>query len=126
MKLNPGERSILASFSAGPKAETALRELKAAGFGTTQLDRVGRYGFRPDTDQQRPAIAGKEESLTAAVLSPAQLDEESAVLLAATPEASGLADPVTEDRGPFLLTVVTDEAGVSEAVEIIQRHGGIV
>lgn len=126
MKLNPGERSVLASFASGPQAEKAMAALRDAGFEVAQMDRVGRFGFRPDVEEQRPAISGKESSLVRAVLNPAQLDDESAVLLGATTEASGMSAPDTADNMPFLVTVVTNEERVEEAASICQQNGGRV
>ncbi|HYF92206.1 MAG TPA: hypothetical protein VD969_08155 [Symbiobacteriaceae bacterium] len=126
MKLEPGERSILASFPSSTKAEAALNDLKAAGYTEVQLDRIGKFGFMPDRFEERPAISGKESSLVRAVLNPGQLDDESAILLGATTEASGLSAPDTADQMPFLVTVVTNEAQVDRAVKIIQGYGGRV
>lgn len=126
MKLEPGERSILASFAHGPQAEKAVSALKAAGFTEVQFDRLGKFGFRPDLDEQRPAISGDESSLVKAVLNPGQLDDQSRILLGATTEASGMSAPDTADNMPFLVTVVTDEANVDRGVRIIQEHGGRV
>jgi hypothetical protein len=126
MKLEPGERSILASFASGPDAEAALSELKEAGYRTVQMDRIGKFGFRPDVAEQRPILSGKESSLVQAVLQPAQLDDDSAILLGASTEASGMSAPNTADRAPFLVTVVTNEARVQAAVDILHNHGARV
>ena len=126
MKLEPGERSILASFPSSTKAGAAVDALKTAGYTEVQMDRIGRFGFTPDRFGERPAISGKESSLVRAVLNPGQLDDQSAILLGATTEASGMSAPDTSDQMPFLVTVVTTEAKVDRAVRIIQEHGGRV
>lgn len=127
MKLKPGERSILASFEHGPDAEAALKALKQEGFEEAQMDRIGKFGVDPDNDMQRPGIAGNETSMAAATLDPAALDDDSRVLLAATPEASGLSGGSTMfEHRPFLVTVVTTEQQVDDAVRIINEHGGRV
>ena len=126
MKSEPGERSILASFQSGPAAEQVTEALKQAGFGEVQMDRIGKFGVDPDTDKQRPGIAGNETSMAAAVLDPAALDDDSRVLMAAFPEASGLSGSFTMDHYPFLVTVVTSEEQAQEAEAIIKQHGGRV
>jgi len=126
VKLEPGERSILATFASGPDAEAALRELKQNGYKDSRLDRIGEYGFQPDRFEKRPAISGNEPSLVNAVLKPERLDDNSRVLLGATNDASGLAGPMSMDHSPFLITVVTDDLGVDPAVEILERLGGRV
>jgi hypothetical protein len=126
MKLEPGERSILATFPNRPDAEAAMSDLKAAGFDTVQLDRVGEFGFRPDTLEQRPAISGEESSLVQAVLKPSQMDANSAILLAATPEASGMSAPNQIDHMPFLMTIVTNDSRVEEAVALLKERGAQV
>ncbi|HLN64156.1 MAG TPA: hypothetical protein VK464_21770 [Symbiobacteriaceae bacterium] len=128
MKLRPGERSIFASFGSGPNAEACRDELQQAGFQEVQLDRIGKVGFRPDTFKERPAIAGDETSVTAAVMNPPRtaLVDDQRPLLAAFPEASGMSSPDTADRAPFLIVVVTTDDRVDEAVSICEKHGGRV
>lgn len=125
MKLKPGEQSILASFSSGPDAESCLTALKQAGYPEAQMDRVGNSGYKPDVYELRPAIAGKESSLANVTLDPAQLDDNSRILLAATPDASGMSGG-SSDIKPFLVTVLTSKDRVQDAVDIIQQHGGRV
>jgi hypothetical protein len=121
MQLNPGERSVLATFTSGPDAEAATRALREAGF-IAQMDRIGEFGFRPDLDRVRPAIAGKEPSLVRAVLGPAAFDDDSAILLGASTAASGLSGPIS-DMPPFLVTLVTTEDRLPEALALLDRHG---
>jgi hypothetical protein len=121
MQLNPGERSVLATFTSGPDAEAATRALAQAGF-IAQMDRIGEFGFRPDLGRIQPAIAGKEPSLVQAVLGPAQLDDDSAILLGASTAASGLSGP-SADIPPFLVTVVTTADRLPAALALLDRHG---
>lgn len=126
MKLDPNEHTLLASFKSGPEAEETLQALKQAGYKDVQLDRVGRFGYRPELGG-RPAIAGKETSLVRSVLNASQLDDESAVLLGASTEASGMSGPSSEEQElPFLITVVTTNDRVMDAVRLIEEHGGRV
>ncbi|HYG60368.1 MAG TPA: hypothetical protein VD902_20040 [Symbiobacteriaceae bacterium] len=126
MKLEPGERSVLASFKSGPDAEAAKKALQQAGFTEVQMDRIGKFGFRPDLDERRPAISGNESSQVKAILNPGRQDGNTAVLLGATTEVSGMSAPSTQDEMPFLITVVTVEDRLDEAVHLITQHGGRV
>ncbi|HEY3368286.1 MAG TPA: hypothetical protein VGK74_24805 [Symbiobacteriaceae bacterium] len=126
MKLEPGERSILASFAAGPNAEAAVAALKGSGFPIAQMDRIGRFGYSPRVDRKRPAITANETSQANATLDPAQLDDDSRILMAAFPENSGMSGEMTMDQMPFLVTVVTRAELVDQAVAIITEHGGRV
>ncbi|MGE5676412.1 MAG: hypothetical protein ACM3XM_21445 [Mycobacterium leprae] len=125
-KLEPGERSILATFGQDIAAQEAEQELRAAGFNQVGLDRTGAFGYDPRADGDLPAISGKTSSLAKLTLSPSQLGDESRVLMAAMPEASGMAGSPTQLTQPFLLTVVTNDQGYAQAADIIARHGGRV
>lgn len=127
MKLNPGEHALLANFNDATHVQDAQAELQAAGITETQVDHISQFGSDPQPEVEPVGLAGEESSLAGAVLKPAQLGGQSRVLLAATPEASGMADgDLTPAVQPFLLTVVTSQDRVSEAVAIIERHGGRV
>lgn len=126
MQLEPGERSILASFMKGPEAEKARDALQAAGYSAVQLDHIAPWGYDPDADQDRPAIRGKESSLVDAVLEPATMDDDTRILMNATNEASGMAGANTTFVPPFLITVVTNDQRLDAAVSILKRHGGRV
>jgi hypothetical protein len=126
MKLEPGEHTLMATFAHGQNAEEALAALKQAGYSDMEMDRVSPYGFRPDVEEKRPAIHGDETSLVNAVLGPALMDDETRVLMGATPEASGMSGPYTADGQNFLITLVTSNDRVQDAVSILQQHGGRV
>lgn len=126
MKLERDEHSLLASFKSGPRAEEALSALKAAGYTEIQMDRIGQWGYKPDVFEQRPAYRGDESSLVQAVLGPEPLDDESRVLLGATTDASGMSGPDKTDEFPFLVSLVTSNDRVQQAVQIIEEHGGRV
>lgn len=127
MKLEPGEHTLLASFKHGPDAETAARALKNAGYTDVRVERLGQAGYQPDVFAERPpAEGGGETSLVRAVLKPGQLDGQTRVLLAATPDASGLSGPSADVDMPFLVTIVTGDELVDRAVQLITEHGGRV
>lgn len=123
MKLNPGERSILAGFFQRTDAEAALNELKQAGFTECQLDRVSELGFEGGADTRRPAQGAS--SLSAQILHGHEgaWRDDVAQLLAAHPAVSGMAGEVRQEA-PFLVTVLTREEGVAEARSIIHRNRG--
>lgn len=125
MKLNPGERSILAGFMREPHAEAARTELQRAGITEVQLDRISEHGYETGADTRRPALGGGGTSQTGTVLSGAQraLDDDRRVLLAAMPAVSGMAGEVPRDA-PFLLTIVTNDQRVEEALAIVRRNHG--
>lgn len=128
MKLNPGERSILAYFDSGTRAEAAEHLLRQAGFTEVQFDQVGRYGYDEEPNRNRPAIAGGEPSEVTAVLygNERAMTQDVRVLLNATPSASGMAGVQEEGWRNFLVTVVTTDDRVDEAVKLIQENGGRV
>lgn len=125
MKLNPGERSILAGFFQRTDAEAALDELRQAGFTECQLDRVSEFGVEGGADTRRPAMAGGASSQSAQILHghEADWDDDAAQLLAAMPAVSGMAGEVRQEA-PFLVTVVTNEDRVEEALQLIRRNRG--
>jgi hypothetical protein len=125
MKLNPGERSILAGFFQRTDAEAALEALGQAGFTESQLDRVSEAGFEPGADTRRPAMGGGGSSQAGSILygHEGMLSDDLRVLLAAMPAVSGMAGEVRQEA-PFLVTIVTSEDRVEEALQIIRNHRG--
>lgn len=123
MKLNPGERSILAGFFQQPDAEAAQEELRSAGFGETQLDRISELGYEADPDTRRPGSGAG--SLSGSVLygHDGTMNDDLRVLLASMPAVSGMAGEVRQEA-PFLLTIVTHDGRVEEALEIVRRNRG--
>lgn len=127
LKLNRGERSILANFEDGPAAEQAVAALKQAGYTDVGLDRVDGFpGGRNPDDDTRPGIGEASEVTAILAGNSTMLDDDARVLMNAMPEASGMAGTPTQIVPPFLVTVVTDEQGLDRAVGIIKRHGGRV
>lgn len=123
MKLNPGERSILAGFFQRTDVEAAQAALKQAGFPIAQIDRVSEHLTETGADTRRPA--GGAGSLAGSVLyaKDGLLDEDARTLMAAMPDVSGMAGEVRQEA-PYLLTVVTSDERVEEARRIIQQHRG--
>lgn len=131
MQLAPGERAILAYFPSSDKAETAAEELKNAGYDTVQVDRISRYGIHHDPEINYP-VAGRAVSGTGLVVHGEGTDDltqgDMRVLIAADPSVSGMAAMGYGTAGgrAFLVTVVTHEEKVQQAVEILRKHGGEV
>lgn len=123
MKLNPGERSILAGFFQRTDAEAALAALRQAGFAECQMDRISEHGFEGGADTRRPGQGAT--SLSASVLYGHEggFWDDASQLLAAMPAVSGMAGEVRQEA-PFLVTVVTSEDRVEEALKIIRSHRG--
>lgn len=123
MQLAPGERSILASFQFTHKAEAAVRALRQAGFHTLQIDRVGEYGREPAPDQLRPAFGAGVQSTQVLFGTEKAGADASGILLAATPEVSGIGGSIDPWEG-VLLTAVVPAERLDEALTIIRQHGG--
>lgn len=124
MKLDPGERSILSSFSSGPDAEAARDALRQAGFAHVQLDRVGERGFDPEAVRRKPGLGGLTQTNPVLYGHEGVIgDNDARILLAATPAVSGMAGEMSVEPS-FLITVVTTEGRSAEALQILRRHGG--
>ena len=127
MQLQPGERSILASFPSSERAAKAARALEEAGFDTVQVDRVGKYGGMIDNRDLNNPVAS--QAVTVSGLTQLAGDEfgsrNAGPLVAADPAASGISGPPVDDAG-VLLTAVVSEDEVAQAAELIKRHGGRV
>lgn len=125
MKLNPGERSILAGFFQRTDAEAAEEVLRQAGFTELSLDRVSELNFEPGADTRRPAMSGGASSQSEQILFGKEGTQSDSVdvLLSAHPAVSGMAGEVRQEA-PYLVTVVTSEDRVEEALKIIRQHRG--
>ncbi len=129
MQLAPGERSILSYFPTSTVAERAAEALKNAGIGEIQVDRVSRFGAEIDEHVNTP-INNSTTITGPTIFSSANrfMDDDVRVLLGADPSVSGYGDTDygVAGRKGFLVTIVTNEKKLDQAVEIIEQHGGIV
>lgn len=131
MKLEKGERSILAYFPSSNRAQDAASELKEQGYSGIQIDRVSRYGVSHDTEINNP-IAGRAETGTGLTFYGANVgsfeDNDTRILQGADPSNSGYGDTNYGIAGgkAFLLTLVTSDDNVDKAVSIIKNHHGQV
>jgi hypothetical protein len=129
VKLPSGERSIFAYFPSPDLAQKAATALKDAGFHALQIDRISRHGAEANASLDNPlnrslSIAG----ITIYSDGGETMSDSERVLLASGPSSSGYGNPEAGIAGgkAFLLTLVTPEERVAEAVRIIKNHGGEV
>ncbi|MBM7855458.1 hypothetical protein JOC37_001853 [Desulfohalotomaculum tongense] len=129
MRMKRNERSILAYFSSAAEAEEAANALKEMGISNVQVDRVSRYGVENNREINQ-ALTGGPTQTSLTLFSSGQtskLDSSSErVLLAADPSVSGIgaAGYGVAGGSSFLVTAVTDEQHLDQAVSIVKRHGG--
>ncbi|BDG59984.1 hypothetical protein [Caldinitratiruptor microaerophilus] len=125
MRLDPGERSILATFGQYPRAVAAREALLGAGFRTVQVDRIGAGGYDPEPDRARLRTG---ETPTQGVVWQDETGklpgDDVRPLVAAMPEVSGMAGPLVAGGHGVLLTAVVPEERLEEALDIIRRLGG--
>jgi hypothetical protein len=127
MRLDPGERSILATFPGTLQAEEAAQRLKEEGYDAVDVTSIGQFGYEPNSHISDP-LAGQAITLSGLTIFGGNEDHLGAAgpLLAASPLASG--QSASDAGGGFgvLLTVVTTEESINRAVELIKEYGGQV
>ncbi len=122
MRLQSNERSILAAFSDSKQAEQAAAELKESGVEAIRVDELRQEPGEP-TDGLHELITGAGDRMARAGTSLSSRDV--AVLKAADPDSSGMADGSQQEMSrPVLLTVVVDEKDFARAADIVRKHGG--
>lgn len=119
MQLQPGERSILAYFPTAAQAKEAKVFLTQQGYSETRIDRVSEY---PNTE-----LYGNSSAALSSLILGVEAYDGPSPLLAADPDASGMAG-YSELPGSksFLLTLVTSEDKIGQAVQILKEHGARV
>lgn len=119
------ERSILSYFATSRQALGAEKILKELGYKTLQIDRVSSYPTGlPDPTMHNP-VSGQIRSQSNLVLG-AELGDDAALLASADPSVSGMSANYMPGNYSFLLTVVTEDERVKQAVAVIKKHGGFV
>ena len=118
-----GERSILSYFKSSNDAQAARDQLLALGVEVAQIDRVGRFGSETG-DVIRNPTTGDITSQANMILNTDARDD-TAILLSADPSVSGLSGEMV-DGYSFLLTAITDDEHVDQAVQVIKSHKGYV
>jgi hypothetical protein len=126
MKLDPGERSILASFTNEAAAAEAVKVLRSEGYVEVRLDHLNRNQEPGGQVSDRIGLGGRASQSQAVNGEQTLADEDVRVLEAATPAVSGMAGEPIEPIPSILVTVVAHDRHINGAVEIIQQHGGRV
>ena len=116
--------SILAYFKTTDEAKKAKDLLEKMGVEAAQIDRVSEVPNSPGDDYNNP-LANQAISLSALTQTGGNdiLGNEVGALLAADPASSGLGGELVSSR-KVLLTVVTSEDKIEDALKIIRENGG--
>ena len=119
------QRSVLAYFDSETKSAEAAAELKNQGYETVQIDRISLF---PDnnTDDVTNPLTGDFASLANLTMDTGGIGNDEGILLAAHPDASGLADAEIPRATPFLVTVVCEPREVDGAVQTLKQYGARV
>lgn len=120
-----GERSILSYFSNSNQANEAKDELLSMGYEVVQIDQFGHVPGSELTEELYNPMAGEISSNTNLVEG-AALEDDSAQLLISDPAVSGMAGTDHVKGRSFILTVVTDDDRVGQAVQVIKKYRGYV
>lgn len=117
--------SILAYFESIDRAETVKDVLQSKGIETIQIDRISEVPTEVRGEFNNP-IANQGNSLAALTNTEGNnLGADVGVLLAASPASSGYGgDPVGSRN--VLMTIVTSEDKIEDAVEVIKQNEGMV
>lgn len=131
MQLPEGERSILSFFPSSTKASRASKEIIQAGLvrdsESISVGRTSSYGVSYNAELNNPINNARTVSGLTLYGSGAS-DDGPDPLLAASDSASGMAAGGAGMAGgeAFMLTVVTANENVDQAVSIIKKCGGRV
>lgn len=119
-----GERSVLASFYSEAEAQQAAAQVQQLGIEVAAVDELHAYGSVQPGKRAFP-LNGEIPSLASLTLDTGISSRDAGVLLAATPQASGMSGGQDELTGRnFLLTVVCPNEQVQQVVQIIKAcHG---
>ncbi len=120
MQLQPGEMTILAYFSTATSAENAAEELRKQGYDIIQTDQISRLPNRKTNNR-------KNTSISSMVLDSSFYNRSLGPLLAADPSVSGMGVSYEQSGNTaFILTLVTNQGNVQQAVQILKNHGAII
>ena len=131
MQLPEGERSILAFFPSSTRASNASKEIIQSGLvkdsESISVERASNYGVSYNHELNSPINnAGTVSGI--ALYGSGSGGDGPDPLLAATDSASGMVSDGAGMAGgeAFMLTVVTADENVEQAVNIINNYGGRV
>jgi hypothetical protein len=120
MQLQPGEKSILAYFSNRDSAQQAMNELQQMGITDVRMDQTS--GFNRQTNYATSAT-----SLSALTMGEAdRLANNFGPLLAADPAVSGMTDRSDPGSHNFLVTVITNDINLDQALQSLRNNGAQV
>jgi hypothetical protein len=120
MQLQPGEKSILAYFQNRDSAQHAIEELKQMGIENVRLDQTS--GFNRQTNYATSAT-----SLSALTMGETgRLSNNFGPLLAADPAVSGMTDRSNPGSHNFLVTVLTNDTYLDQALQSLRYYGAQV
>ncbi|CAG7639508.1 hypothetical protein PAESOLCIP111_04043 [Paenibacillus solanacearum] len=124
------ERGILAYFHSPQEAQGCISKLQALRAIDVQIDKVGQYPGQGNDETFNPLSNSDFDGLSHLTLGAAPSSQDARILMAASPDASGMSDGghdfYTDDmtRRDTLLTVVVNEAAYDQAVRVIEEAGG--
>ncbi|MEN6460760.1 MAG: hypothetical protein ABFC94_05230 [Syntrophomonas sp.] len=119
MQLHPGEKSILAYFSNRDSAQQAMNELQQMGITDVRMDQTS--GFNRQTNYATSAT-----SLSALTMGEADRLTNFGPLLAADPAVSGMTDRSNPGSHNFLVTVITNDVNLGQALQSLRNNGAQV
>ncbi|MBM7866797.1 hypothetical protein GTO89_04125 [Heliobacterium gestii] len=121
------EKTILAFFSSPEAAEAAKRQLVDQGYGTVQVDRVSHMPNAGSAERVFSPLTGDERRSLTSLVEGIERDNDTRVMAAAMPTASGMADGATFVSGEnYLVTVVCDGERQEAAKGMLASYGGNV
>lgn len=120
------EKNILAYFHSEEEAKRAEEKLKTLDVIALQIDRISPYPGRDVSDLDNP-LSEPIASLSSTVLGSSVSSRDAGILLAANPDASGMADGsgLERDRN-ILLTVIVNEDQLEEAISFLKQEGALL
>lgn len=119
------ERSVLSYFETSSEAMSARNELIDLGIEVVQVDQFGHVPGSELTEELHNPMTGEYTS-NASLVEGSALDDDSARLLGSDPAVSGMAGTDHVRGRSFILTAVTDDEHVDQAVQVIKKHKGYV
>ncbi|TVY09143.1 hypothetical protein FPZ49_15535 [Paenibacillus cremeus] len=120
----------MAFFHSPQEAQCCVPKLQALRAAAIQVDKFGQYPGHGIDETLNPLSHSNFSGLAHLTLAAGASNPDAAVLMAASPDASGMHDGsldfYTDDmsRRDTLLTVVVDEAVHSQALRVIEEAGG--
>lgn len=117
-------RTFLAYFQDLKEAEAAKEQLRNLGVADVTVDELSMLGQGETEDVANP-LTGDFAGLTSLTLGARNAGDDSRIMKAAHPDASGLADADDLPRYRWVLAAVVDDPeSVDQTREIIERSGG--